>query len=347
MPLVRSARRNAAKNQIRFLHDRTAQRQVVLVDRLRGGQAAGGAAALGVVAVPLDVLVVVDGRAAELVAAARRQDVHHHAGAGRRRRVDAAQLQLGVLHGVAAEPDRVRRGVEERPGRRAFEGEDVREDHRALEVVGAAADAVVDVAGRHARGQVERVAEDAARRDRRRADQLAVEGDRGRRLAGLDHRRLAGHGDGLLHRAERQVEVDGEGGAGAHQDALAADDREARQLGGDHVGARRQVVQPVEAGPVGDRGHRRQQLGTGRGDADAGQDRARLVLHVAAQVAVTGLRLDRTRNQHQQQTQRTSGERRTTHLPTSLQCSRQPPTTTTAWGKEWRLRAGYCKPSVM
>ena len=106
-------------------------------------------------------------------------------------------------------------------------------------------DAVVHVARADPRGEIERVAEETPRRDRRRAKQLAFDVDHARRPVRLDHRRLAGDGDGLGERADLQIDIDRERQPGAHDEPFAPDRRKPLQLGRQGIGARRQIEQPV------------------------------------------------------------------------------------------------------
>ena len=103
----------------------------------------------------------------------------------------------------------------------------------------------------------------------------------------------------------------GEGGAGAQQDPLATEGREARQLGRQRVGSGRQVDQPVVALFVGDGDHRAQQLRRGCGDGDAGERAALRVADVAAKTSLTGLRqrgmVDESRNTNSTTTGRNMG----------------------------------------
>jgi hypothetical protein len=100
-----------------------------------------------------------------------------------------------------------------------------------VKVVHALAARAVGVARVHTRRHVEDVAERAARADRRRAQQVAFDGQRLGRHTGRDHRRVAGDGDRFFERADFQLDVDGERAARAHENPFAPERCEARELG--------------------------------------------------------------------------------------------------------------------
>ena len=269
-----------------------------MVDRLEGRQPARRGATLGVVAVPVERLKRIPDRTLVLILAAGRHDVHDHAGAERRRRVGATELDLDVLHRIAAHPHRMGRGVDVGGRRRALELERVCVDVRPAEIIRASADAIIDVSGPDARRHIERVAEQPARGDGSGAQQFAFDVHDAGRPANFDHRRVTCYGDGFSEVAHLHLDINRERRPRPHDDAFAAVGRKASQFRRDRVGAWRKVKKPVVTGRVGYRGHRRQQRRAGCRYGDPGQHRALLILDVSAQATV-GLRLYR-RGRHNQ-----------------------------------------------
>jgi len=101
-------------------------------------------------------------------------------------------------------------------------------------------------------------------RRRNALQHLLVEGRAGACARRVHDRRLAGDGDGLLHRRdlERRVHLCREAGLDAH--TLANDGPEARELEAQVVEADRQVWKAEASGFAGDRGQRLQQRSSPR-----------------------------------------------------------------------------------
>ena len=120
-----------------------------------------------------------------------------------------------------------------------------------------------------------------AGRDRQQRPHVAGVGDRPQLLdlevllhaggRGVDDRRLAGDGHGLLQRGQRQFDVERRGEPEGELDAFTADGVEPGQLVGDGVGARGQRREPVVAGLRRHRALRTQRRGAGGGHGHARQ----------------------------------------------------------------------------
>ncbi len=201
--------------------------------------------------------------AGELVAARLGDELALHAGVG----------HLGGLGGGAEEDLFERRVVEVEAGAAgAFGGVDALDEHAHLagetvgRVGGLGAGAVAgDVDALHLH----------AGRDREQRPHVAGVGNRPQLLdlevllhaggGGVDDRRLAGDGHGLLQRGQRQFDVERRGESEGELDAFTTDGVESGQLVGHGVDARGQRGEPVVAGLRRHRALRAQRRGAGGG----------------------------------------------------------------------------------
>ena len=134
-----------------------------------------------------------------------------------------------------------------------------------------------------------------------RIEEISRDDSAHRRVRDVDHRRLPGHGDRLLERSHRQLDIDRRGEIGRQFEAVTFSRLETGQRKRDAVGANRQVHDLVLTLPVGhDRAHSLDQRRTGRFHSDAGQHRARRIFHGPrdGRAAAGGLSGHRCRERH-------------------------------------------------
>ena len=189
------------------------------------------------------------GKTRDAAAVERRPDVH------------AVDLDRSL---VAASPPRREEEIDRRSGHR----------HRRIHVEGHRLNA-----GHHGQDVAVCARCGNGREDRIRKHDLSF-----RARLHVDDWRLAGDGDRFSHGPDAQVRVDRRHAGSRQLDALVPDCRKPRQPERHGVGSRREVDDPVLAGPVGhDTSRFLDEHGTRRFHSYARQDAARRILHDARQ----------------------------------------------------------------
>ena len=272
--------------------DRAAERHVELVD-FPGARRADNAflpVLSGVVPVPRERLDGVPGRAREGIAAALRDHVDDEAVSHRGCRIDTGQLHVGVRDRLSAEAGPVDVHVPVVGGHEAVHLGHVLPVLDARRVIVLPSAAVVVRPRQNARRHLQEVGPESAFGQRQGFLELGVDVHRRRRVGHLDHRRLAGHGDGFLQAAQLHREVvDLEIRSCAQENAFTNDDREPGELHLQRIGPRRQVCQAILAGTVRYGNHGRQSLRARGGYRRTGHGRALFIDDLATEGAVSAL----------------------------------------------------------